>query len=978
MNLELEHFDKFFRSIHNFEPFPWQKALVERLSDSDTWPDVLDLPTGAGKTAALDAAVFHLALRVDDPSKAAVRIALVVDRRLVVDDAFNRARKIERALCDALSDGETSCPVVKEVAERLQCLAGCEAPPLVAKRLRGGAPLEHDWARTPTQPTVLCSTVDQIGSRLLFRGYGVTDRMKPVHAGLLGTGTLILLDEAHIAEPFRQTLQALDNLGQTNLQLVLLSATPGIEAKRPLELSPQDRSDPTLRARLEACKVTTLKAPVRGGADAAIRTFAIEARQMAERFRERGASPVVIAVVVNRVNIARGVFEVLEDEDSIESVLLIGPSRSIDREKFVEGAIALFRTGNENRATGSSLFIVATQCLEVGVDLDLDGLVTQAASLDALRQRFGRLNRAGRDVQAEGVIITLAEDISKKADDAVYGDRIRLTWEALQSVSENDKVDFGVEKLTRLLEKAGPIHDNLASERPNAPVLMPAYLDLWSQTSPRPTADPEIGLFLHGARRMVAGVSIVWRSDLSEEDMADERERSTTDVMRLVPARAAEMIEIPIWVAREWLRGAEGARSDLSDSPEVETESRPSGGSRTPSRRAFRWAGYDQPDTGCVGPRDLRPGDLLIVPSAYGGCDQYGWSPKSQEPVSDVADDAARPFWRTRCAVRITRDIVAGESSWIRVSRLLMAEELSGTELVQHLLQVLESERSESLESASSVRPDVLDSLNHLREASGQVEVHRPYADPYGGGVILVAPTGVNASQQGEGDKAVEHPAVNPATEDEETSNTASVQVLLDDHGARVERFATRFAKTLGLEEIADDLSLAAYLHDAGKADPRFQTMLVGGDPWNRPNGPPLAKSIHTWSPQSWKRANLPNDWRHEALSVRMAQTHPRFSEARDPALVLWLIGSHHGLGRPFFNFLDPSPEKPKACLEVSEWQLSDDVPGPQSPNFDFEGFDWPSLFEELKLRYGIWGLAHLEAILRLADHRASQEEENL
>ena len=639
MTLRPVDFAEYFTAVHGHNPFPWQQRLVEQLARENRWPDILDLPTGAGKTAALDTAVFHLALQAHaQERRAALRIVLVVDRRLVVDDAHRRAQKIADALRDPSRCPKDGRVVVAEVARRLRRFAGVDAPPLVAERLRGGAPLEHDWARTPTQPTILCSTVDQVGSRLLFRGYGVSNRMRPVHAGLLGEDCLILLDEAHLSEPFLQTLRAVRTIGGANVTPVVLTATPINDHERPFQFGQPDREHPILKERIGAAKPTRLMKPIRSADPAG--SFAYEARLLVERLYRGGVAAPAVGVVVNRVDLARSIFERLRETEGVpfDCLLLIGRSRDVDRRE-IESRLAPFRTDDEGRTAAAPLLVVATQCLEVGVDLDLDGLVTEAAPLDALRQRFGRLNRAGRSIPAAGAILVTTESLAKKADDPVYGDRVRKTWETLTAISTMTRVhgqvatkmsvDFGVDALDQRLCQAKINVSELTAPRAQAPTLMPAYVDLWSQTSPPPAADPEVGLFLHGTERAAPEVSIVWRSDITAVDLTDERRADKLQViLELVPPRSAEMIEVPIWAAVAWLRRWNMARAArLADMAEREDDLNVEH-SET-DRKAFRWAGSDDPRTGLVSAADLRPGDVLVVPTEYGGCDAYGWAPVS-------------------------------------------------------------------------------------------------------------------------------------------------------------------------------------------------------------------------------------------------------------------------------------------------------------------------------------------------------------
>src|SRR5690606_32520988 len=99
---------------------------------------------------------------------------------------------------------------------------------------------------------------DQLGSRLLFRGYGVSPSMQPVHAALTACDSLILLDEAHVTRAFSQTLRLLKRYRQQDnmsppMRFVEMTATPAIADSR-FELDEADRAHPILKARQEAAK----------------------------------------------------------------------------------------------------------------------------------------------------------------------------------------------------------------------------------------------------------------------------------------------------------------------------------------------------------------------------------------------------------------------------------------------------------------------------------------------------------------------------------------------------------------------------------------------------------------------------------------------------------------------------------------------------------------------------------------------------
>jgi CRISPR-associated endonuclease/helicase Cas3 len=970
--LNLEDFRSCFEAIHGYPPYLWQIRLLAEVAESGCWPDVIAAPTGAGKTAVLDVALFHLALQSGAvPRKAPLRIVLAVDRRIIVDQAFERARRIRDALDGEMDRGSP----LGRMATRLKAFSGDAA--LHVAELRGGIPREQDWARRPDQPTILCTTVDQLGSRLLFRGYGVSEGMAPVHAGLLGNDALLILDEAHLSRAFAETLARVGKLRGCSATSAFpwgwtaLTATPRTSADnpRPFTLMAEERAQQEIERRLKARKLVRLISPVdKTDLDAAL---ANEAREMMKGLSSSKPAPVV-ATVVNRVALARAVFEHLNVDG--EAILLTGRVRPVERDRLVNR----YRDRLEGRSQPNDkpLHVVATQCIEAGADFDFDGMVSQLAPLDALRQRFGRLARGGeREKPAPGAIVASKDEISKRRDDAIYGAAVSQTWEWLNANATraigkkaSPVIDFGPDQLEKTIASQAsepvPQADDCLTPTRRAPLPRNADILAFAMTAPRPVPDPEPSLFLHGEFRTQADVALIWRADLDDlfaktRSAAAGKELSAlaeelADRIALLPPRAAEALALPHWYVRDWLSGKVDAIDTLAD---IETVAAKPDGKMRSTGVFLRWRGPAGDTPELIDASLIRPGDMIVLPSSHGGCDGFGWSRGNTEPVSDIAELAATSYEASRAVMRLHPALwrAAGpEPGWREVTGILDRAG-SAKAVVASLVTQLGDDPANR---------EVRERLERFLHAP-RLSLMFPYGDTAASGAILVAPQGLGiADALGDAE---------PATEGDLGSGGSAVEKL-ENHVTAVVRYAEAHAGRLGLaDRIVRSIAEAARLHDAGKADPRFQAFLRAIGRLDEADGP-FAKSGRIGLPSeiaaARASAGLPRCWRHEVQSVRHAAAAlSEKSDAEiDADLVLWLVGTHHGEGRPFFRHDD-------------DWDAFDDSllglplpasPGPDKLDFDWNGRDWAGLMAELQQRYGIWGLAFLETCLRLADHRAS------
>lgn len=983
--LSISDFSAFFSEVHGHKhkPFLWQQDLLDQVVRDRSWPNVLDLPTGSGKTACIDIALFTLAMSVTDsqPAWCPRRIVMIVDRRVVVDQAVRRASRIVRALAQ-----QPSNTVTAEVARRLASLSS-ESIPLRVATLRGGMPRDRGWARTPDQPLVIASTVDQFGSRLLFRGYGVSQWMSPVHAGLLGNDCLVLLDEVHLSQPFEQTLCAVSELRKTGypagaLKVVSLSATPGGDRENTFKLSETQKNEERLAIRLMASKPATLH--LCEGREALV----TEAVERAIGFLNAGHQ--AIAVVVNRVAsahlIAKKIVERLGASPQADVHLLTGRMRPLDRDdriKELEPRIGAIENRRKENGATRPLIIVATQCIEAGADFDFDALITEHASLDALRQRFGRLDRLCEYGRAQACIIAVQKfDRERKKweipkDDPIYGETLVLTWKELTKRAKASKprrdkshadeaaspplVDFGVNNFSAKLAEADVTP--LLSPKLRAPLLFPVYLHLWAQTCPQPPVTPYLPLFLHGPQAGPADLQIVWRTDLNDEECWESEEDSPSAIDRVaaLPPSSLEAVQVPFVIGKRWLLEQKPIAEQIADVDRpLPLEDNGIGENIERNVRAIVWRGDNSFVLNIHSANELHPGDTVVVPTIKGGLFMGSFDPFQTQSVQDIAERASFEA-RSKAVLRLHSQVLAD-------LRLVHSDD--GVRLSEGIQIPWLSQFVTALENATVIQVD-----NSLKLIKARRPISRPVGDSYltdSGGEDITDP---------------------------EASSFNGRAVKLRQHSTDVERWARSFCDRLGLSRsessrlLAEAIFFAAWLHDVGKADPRFQCLLRGGsevtmlkDQRREPSGWLLAKSEMDENDFRRRRiaavrSGYPRGKRHEILSLAMIQNNTEVrAEAKRRGLddlhlelALHLVASHHGWCRPF----PPVSIEPDSTLQVSCDHENLQLSAKAADGLHSLDSGIAERFARLNEHFGPLQLAWFESVLRLADHRASEEEAN-
>jgi len=445
-------FDTLFNQATGNAPFPYQRVFAT----GETLPQLINVPTGAGKTATIILGWLWRRCFADEAMRKATprRLVYCLPMRVLVEQTVEAA---ERWLSNLLLQDKIHVHI-----------------------LMGGEEAE-DWDVHPERDAILIGTQDMLLSRALNRGYGMSRYRWPMHFGLLNNDCLWVLDEIQLMGSGLATttqLQAFrEKLGVWGpVQTIWMSATlqpdwlKTVDFKNKvlslscLTLKDRDRENKRLEERLQA-KKPILKADV-----SAEDTVKLVECIRSEHQRRKGLT----LVVINTVDRARDLYDALRKADGRstkkkgqkerattdkaapnvsepEALLLYSRFRPVERQ------VQMQHLRSPVPETGR--IVVATQVIEAGVDISAKTLFTELAPWPSLVQRFGRCNRFGEYGDAQ--VFWIDVPTGKKSQALPYDDKelgaARNTLESL------DPPDVGLSSLEKYSKKENlfpydPIH----------------------------------------------------------------------------------------------------------------------------------------------------------------------------------------------------------------------------------------------------------------------------------------------------------------------------------------------------------------------------------------------------------------------------------------------------------------------------------------------------------------------------------------
>lgn len=544
--MNLESFRARFQALTGKPPFPWQKELFVLFADGRI-PACCDLPTGLGKTSVI--AIWLIAL-AESEKPVPRRLVYVVNRRTVVDQTTAEVEKLRlnlepSGLCKALRNFAT-LP---------------SDSPLAISTLRGQFADNREWSADPCRPAVIVGTVDMMGSRLLFGGYGVGFKTRPLHAGFLGQDTLVVHDEAHLEPAFQDLLTAFEREQQRcpdarKVRVLELSATPRSQGEL-FRITKADEDHPVVKDRLGAVKKLALHQ-----SDDATKILA-RIIELARRHKESGRAVLVFATGVKDVEQIATALEKEVGEKNVER--LTGTMRGIERDGLVKKPIFRRFLPSDDTAPQTELavegtvYLVCTSAGEVGINISADHLVCDLSTFDSMAQRFGRVNRFGARTDTEVDVVHPA----KFEDKPEREKRRNLTLALLQRLNGSANPN-AIREI--------PVEERRAAFAPE-PVILPTsdiLFDAWSLTTIIGSfpGRPALAPYLHGvAEGEPPETRVAWREEVGRLKTGELRALYPPDeLLADYPLKPHELLRDRsdrVWEALAKLVSRDNAKADL-------------------------------------------------------------------------------------------------------------------------------------------------------------------------------------------------------------------------------------------------------------------------------------------------------------------------------------------------------------------------------------------------------------------------------